>query len=50
MVLDDNLGIRTLELRLEVFCEEAPEKLRPHNTVRTLGNIHIESSESRFRL
>ena len=53
MVLDDNLGVGTLELRLERFCQESissRQKLRPHVTVRTLGNVHIESSQSRFRI
>jgi hypothetical protein len=53
MVLDDNLGVGTLELRLERFCKErisSRQKLRPHVTVRTLGNVHIESSQRRFRL
>ena len=53
MVLDDNLRVGTLDLRLEGFCKDnfsSREKLRPHITVRTLGNVHIESSQSRLRL
>ena len=53
MVLDDNLRVGTLEFRLEGFCKDnfsSREKLRAHVTVHTLGNVHIESSQSRLRL
>jgi hypothetical protein len=53
MVLDDNLGVGALQFRFEGFWRGSSRSMLnalDDDMLRTLGNIYIESSQSKIGL